>query len=721
MPKPLPRGGLLLQGRRRHHPHPQDQDQLVFRTWNAVIQFSARHLFCPAHAQTAPVSAVTATHVARAGVKAGAASRAEAKAQFCARATLRRNLSTAAVAVASDPPLYTSSSPNDHQQRVARFRQDAKVAPSPVSEASYPSIPAASPVATGTAIPAAHVDASSSQSAVDHANTTTLRKYHSKSTSWRFPTPASTTQDPVRLWPSTCKALSKVYSALGQIKSHTSATSPSSSIALRSALVHYNYLSRLQATYDTVLVSRRDTRTLFLLQGRERKTPENLEQLLRIAMDLIWLNEKERQRIRQRTRNSALHAVQGTPSNTAHVHSPADDYHGLRVSEYTVVMNWIGSVSRGVRTGKSSESSLSPYDRPHPLDLHRNSHYTSKPGGSMDQAWAIWQDFLLTGMRPDVVLYTSLMDMLLKVKDFDRADQIWQHMHHADVETSTRGGRSSSSVSSSTTSAAPPAAVDVIDPVFKSLNLDATAGQSITPNAAASTRRKPHALHILDKDTRHRHHQTKRLDASSTSNISNAALPNLQTFSVLIQSHAMNRDLKAIVQVYKEIQQQNADGKDVVAGQQFQQRRANTVLLNQILSVLIDLGETSAAREIYADMRSPSPSPSPSPSDPCAGERVDGDYTTVTATTTARPTASASASSSTEYLNARWPLHHLNCQRRAVWEKETRERSLAGLASRPSYPPRADGTTHRLMLQLAKQEGDVELEESVLEELYSSS
>ncbi|KAF9940108.1 hypothetical protein BGZ67_008287 [Mortierella alpina] len=185
-------------------------------------------------------------------------------------------------------------------------------------------------------------------------------------------------------------------------------------------------------------------------------------------------------------------------------------------------------------------------------------------------------------------------------------------------------------------------------------------------------------------------------------------MPNLQTFSVLIQNHAVNRDLKAIVQIYKEIQHQSTDGRNEVAGQQFQQRRANTVLLNQILSVLIDLGETSAAKDIYADMRSSS---SHSPSHPAP---TDGEYTTETATTIGRPTA---ASASTEVLSIRWPLHHLNCKRRAVWERETRERSLARLA-RPSYPPRPDVTTHRLMLQLAKQEGDVELEERVLEELY---
>ncbi|KAF9277650.1 hypothetical protein BGZ68_009149 [Mortierella alpina] len=421
---------------------------------------------------------------------------------------------------------------------------------------------------------------------------------------------------------------------------------------------------------------RRDVRTLFLLQGRERKTPENLEQLLRLAMDLIWLNEKERQKIRQRKKNPALRLVQDPSSSAGHVHSPADDYHGLRVSEYTVVMNWIGSVNRAVRPGQSLESPLSPHDRPYPLDLHRNAHCISKPGGSMDQAWAIWQDFLLTGMKPDVVLYTSLMDMLLKAKDFDRADQIWQHMHHNGVETSARGRVSSPSASSSIAAAAAAAAapaaapltVGIIDPVFKSLNLDAAAGQSIAVNTAAPTRRKPHFLHILDKDSRRRHRQTHSMDGTSASSTSSTAMPNLQTFSVLIKNYAIDRDLKSIVQIYKEIQHQSNDRRDAVAGQQFQQRRANTVLLNQILSVLIDLGETSAAKEIYADMQSSSLSSShPSL---CASEPVDGDYTTEAVTT--RPKA-ASASTSV----------------------------LTGVSN------------------LAKQEGDVELEERVLEELYS--
>ncbi|KAF9946891.1 hypothetical protein BGZ70_002977 [Mortierella alpina] len=735
MPKPLPGGGLLLHGRRRHHPGPQDQDQLLFRTWNAVIQFSARHLFCPAHAQSASVSATAAAHVARAGSIAGAASRVGALIQPGVRTTTsRRTLSTAAVAVASDPPLYSSSGAIDHQQRATQFRQDTKLAPSSTSAApSNQSIPAASTTATETAVPTVKVDDPSSLSAVYHVSAATSTppaidhreecKYHSKPTSWRFPTPVSTKQDPVRLWPSTSKALSKVYRALGQIKSLTSTTSPTSSTVLRSTLVYYNYLSRLQSTYDTVLISRRDTRTLFLLQGRERKTSENLEQLLRIAMDLIWLNEKERQKIRQRTRSPALRNGQDRSSSTAHVRSPADDFHGLRVSEYTVVMNWISSVNRAARPGKCLDSSLSPHDRPRPFELPRKSSHTSKPGESMDQAWAIWQDFLLTGMKPDVVLYTSLMDMLLKAKDFDRAEQIWQHMHRTDPKIITRDGASSPSATSSiplAASAAP--AVGIRDPVLKSLNLGTTVGQPIAPSASASTRRKPHFPQILEKDHGHRHPPTHSPNGISVSNRSSPVKPNLQTFSVLIQSHAMNRDLNAIVQIYKEIQHQSTDGNDAAAGQSLQQRRTNTVLLNQILRVLIDLGETSAAREIYADMRSPSPSSSPPPlsshPSPCASEPVDGDYTTETATTTVRSTA-ASASASTRALNTRWSLHHLNSQRRAVWERETRERSLAGLASRPSYPQCPDTTTHRLMLRLAKQEGDVELEEKVLEELYS--
>ncbi|KAF9560684.1 hypothetical protein EC968_006082 [Mortierella alpina] len=484
---------------------------------------------------------------------------------------------------------------------------------------------------------------------------------------------------------------------------------------LRSTLVHYNYLSRLQATYDTVLISRRDTRTLFLLQGRERKTPENLEQLLRIAMDLIWLNEKERQKIRQR---SSSHQSLQDRSSTAHVHSPADDFHGLRVSEYTVVMNWIGSVNRAMRPGKYSESLLSSHDRGHPFDLRRSSYHSSKPGGSTDQAWAIWQDFLLTGMQPDVVLYTSLMDMLLKAKDFDRAEQIWQHMHRADLETSKCGGMPSPSTTSSKAPEAPEGpttTADTIDPVFKSLHLDGTAGQSLAPSSGASIRRKADFLQILDKGDRHRHHLGHSQEGTSVFNPSISAKPNLQTFSVLIQSHAENRDLKAIVQIYKEIQHQSTDGRDAAAGQRLQQRRANTVLLNQILSVLIDLGETAAAKEIYADMRS---------SSSCSRSHlasIDGDYTTEAVSTLARPpeaSASASTSASTGVLSTRWPLHHLNCQRRAAWEREVRERSVAGLA-RTSSPPHPDVTTHRLMLHLAKQEGDVELEESVLEELYS--
>ncbi|KAG0197009.1 hypothetical protein BGX28_009483 [Mortierella sp. GBA30] len=548
--------------------------------------------------------------------------------------------------------------------------------------------------------------------------------------SWRFPVPASSpqqclygTQDPVQLWPSTSEALSKVYRGLNQIRSSVQSSPSSSSTSLsasglESVLSHYNYLSQLQASYDTVLIPRRDTRTLFLLQSKERKTRDNLNQLLRIAMDLIWLNEKERQRKRRRSfAGSSLLSDKDRPS-TIHIHNPADDYHGLRVSEYTILMDWVGSVSRSARVSRASqEPSFASNDRLLAVDLRSSLHqHSSGRREPVDRAWAIWQDFLLTGMKPDVVLYTSLMDMLLKAKEFDRADQIWQHM-----QQKSNSGKSSYGMSHPISSSSAATVGKLLDPLAKSLNLGA---KDDGPSAfsTASANRKPYLVHILDKKNRSHHYLDHSQDWDKDGS---GVTPNLQTFSVLIQNHVLNKDLKAIARTYKEMQRQATNTANPSSGQQ--RRPANTVLLNQILKVLIDLGEASAAKEIYADMKMSSSS---SLSGSLASERGPGEYTTETGAISTATSISASSWRSsqsrcpTAFTSMSPPPHHQNFQRRAAWERGNRERRLAAafeLSCPTSLWMRPDDTTHRLMLRLARQEGDVELEDQILEELLPSS
>ncbi|KAF9082795.1 hypothetical protein BGX23_012054 [Mortierella sp. AD031] len=599
-----------------------------------------------------------------------------------------RKLSTA-VAVESDDQLpYSSGCDHRLSQQDSRFRKEPIVS-TPIStrsSGSGSSVPAepTSHFATGsTSKTHRHADDDELTLAATTSYLTEplLPKQHNKTaSSWQFPTKNTTSfsnddpnpLDPVQSWTSTVNALSELYKSLHQIGSRSTSFSSS----LRSALLHYNYLSRLQSMYDTILIPRRHTRTLFLLQGREPKTRANLEQLLRITTDLIWLNEKDRQKKRRSsskpaTSVSSLTATVSTgntspPHNDTpvpHVYNPADDYHGLRVSEYTVLMNWIGGVTAlssstdGPTSAKSwiPSPATSTTSRPSPMQLYQHPIALSRP---VDQAWAIWEDFVLTGMKPDIVLYTMLMDTLLKAKEFDRADQIWNHME--------RQGRDSGK--------------------GPSRNRPAVAGLGSMESVSRSFK------HNSNKPT-----ATARSRTQSESTSLGAVVPNIQTLSVLMERHIQESDIDGVARTYKDLHH---------TIQTQGQRPIDAVLVNQVLKILVDLGETKAARDIFAEMKVDSQEVQAP-----ASASTNSEYCTNVAP------GSSSASFSTT------PIHHQTSRRRVSWKRESRKGSAASSSTTTSlmaatgFSIRPTEATYRLMLQVARREMDSDLEDQVLKEL----
>ncbi|KAF9543828.1 hypothetical protein EC957_000442 [Mortierella hygrophila] len=435
--------------------------------------------------------------------------------------------------------------------------------------------------------------------------------------------------------------------------------------------------------YDTILIPRRHTRTLFLLLGREPKTRDNLEQLLRITTDLIWLNEKERQKKRlyaSKLDSTPLFSTGLATSNSGappHVYNPADDYHGLRVSEYTTLMNWIGSVTSTLGTNSSPDAN-SAIGRPSASSTTTAANATRSMAatpryqhpialsGPVDQAWAIWQDFLLTGMKPDIVLYTMLMDTLLKAKEFERADQIWNHMQSQGSSTASTNSCAGANGS------------------FRNRSVTAGLGALSSPRSPSSTRLRNHL--------------------EATSSRTNAVVPNLQTLSVMMQSHIQESDIDGVARTYKQLHQTTLHRK--------QQRPINTVLVNQILKVLVDLGETKAAKEIFSEMQVDG-------GDIGAeslglGSSHEENYTNTDATASTTSTGPAVFPT---------PTHHQTSRRRASWKRDHRKRpssfttsttsdtSTAGISIQPNE------ATYRLMLQVARREMDSDLEGQVLKEL----
>ncbi|KAK3820247.1 MAG: hypothetical protein J3Q66DRAFT_336656 [Benniella sp.] len=729
MPRVLP-GGTLL------HRHARQAPVELLPQWSTVIQLSARHLSCPSHVSGTGNVVATRTGAGVLGVLPARSIHtlaATVTGKSCLSRShrsprtldcLTRSLSNTTLSTnASIPSLYLSGLERQHRDRTKES-----------STSSLDSAKASLPEASAS--------------------------------SWRFPTSAHSgqrwnqnTATPVQVWTSTSEALSQLHNSLGRIRLGGSGTSAS---ALQTALFHYNYLSRLQSIYNIVLVPRRETRALFLLQGKEHKTRSNLEQLLRIAMDLIRLNEKDRQKNRQ-----AAIATKAIP----YAHNHADNYHGLRVSEYTILMNWIGSITaipeldqrrtqlrRDV--SKTSESlshsvSSSPTSLLYEQGVQERQG-SAVPAGSMDRVWGIWQDFLLTGMKPDVVLYTMLMDTLLKAKEYNRASQIWSHMQQH-TEHDVKNGVQEPALKPEKAAASSEAS----DPVSKTLNIG-TRSADITGVITSGKRERSSAIELLEN-----HHQ----------HASPSISPNTQTFSVLMQTHVLGRDLEGAAQTYQKLLQ-TADSRDAgpnsshvpspatIASPGSQQSdlhgRANTVLLNQILRLLVDLGEDNAAKEIYTVMKkSETESSSNSYSNTDQGLSRAGKETAVderplvysidafilprtdlppqltpvkpesTARTEEAETAEAppsSASSSKAPMDQKpamtqssMPFHHRAFSRRSAWSRKARKSSATQGPSVRLVPCsiQPDETTLGLMLDMASRTKDHELEKAVLEDMYT--
>ncbi|KAG0356022.1 hypothetical protein BGZ54_000881 [Gamsiella multidivaricata] len=464
-------------------------------------------------------------------------------------------------------------------------------------------------------------------------------------------------------------------------------------------------------------------------------------------VDLIWLNEKERQRKRGASTGSGLKPVpdaaasstsnrsdsdihytpeaKATATPLPRVHSCADDYHGLRVSEYTILMNWISYGTEALeptsyncsRLSLSSSSSLSPSTF---LPLKHQ-------GSPIDKAWATWQDFLLTGMKPDVVLYTAMLNTLLRTKEFDRAGQLWSHMHHQDGHEHRhlhhQGEPSDLSSDSKVDTIEDPGLVSKpLD--LETISVSPSSSRNVNTPSLRTELQNPGSSHLPDMDPRSRHQHYLR--SSSKGSWSRASVtPNVQTFSVLMQTHVLNRDLQGVSQTYKALlqQQQAFSQSGSHSRHQQYQRRANATVMNQVLRVLVDMGESKAAKEVYAEMRTDGPESSGGSSEGYtlpAREMLAQEGTPEPGMSSPSPFNHAAALSSSPVFTK--PLHHQLFLRRSDWRRKVRK-----IASTPSVnhgdataagalTMRPDKTTHRLMLELARREADHELEELVIKD-----
>ncbi|KAG0223131.1 hypothetical protein BGX31_008673 [Mortierella sp. GBA43] len=416
-----------------------------------------------------------------------------------------------------------------------------------------------------------------------------------------------------------------------------------------------------------------------------------------------------------------------------YVHSYADNYHGLRPSEYTILMNWIGSVTAlpeldQYRTLPLQHTSESLESSP-PSSTHSGAqeHQDSVVfNGSTDRLWKIWQDFLLTGMKPDVVLYTTLMDSLLSAKEYGRASQIWSHMHqHADQDR--KDGKDDTGLLREEAMSS----TKVSQPVSEMLELGVERKQDHCVSSP-----EPRSPHLMDR---------------------RPLAPNTQTFSVLMKTYCLNRDLRGVTRTYQRLLQAT-DSRDkarsststapslvTAPSQSGLHGRANTVLLNQILKVLIDLGETNAAMEIYTEMRKSGPdgnshdnsegnqdsghTQEATPVDACPLPYSIGTFVLPHSDQTEQPPPEPAPevivpapvgrkvqdSATTQWST---PLHHQMFSRRSTWNRHARKSKARGstewLAPSSIQP---NETTLKLMLNLATLKKNDELEEMVLKDM----
>ncbi|KAF9364469.1 hypothetical protein BGX34_001398 [Mortierella sp. NVP85] len=369
-------------------------------------------------------------------------------------------------------------------------------------------------------------------------------------------------------------------------------------------------------------------------------------------------------------------------------------------------------------------------------------------------------------MKPDVVLYTMLMDTLLKAKEYNRASQIWSHMQQYTEHDAKNGVQESPSKLEKAAESS-----KVSDPVSKTLNIGARSAD-ITGAITSGKRERSSAMQLLDNHNQHASPSTHDfVDKHS------AISPNTQTFSVLMQTHVLGRDLEGAAQTYQKLLQ-TADSRDAgqnssnapspatIASPGSQQSdlhgRANTVLLNQILRLLVDLREYNAAKEIYTAMKkSEMESSSNSYSNTDQGLSRAGKETAVdesplvysvdafilprtdvppqltpakpesTARTEEAETAEAPPSSASSSIvpkdqkpamtQSSMPLHHQAFSRRSAWSRKARKSSATQGPSVRLAPCsiQPDETTLGLMLDIASRTKDHELEKAVLEDMHT--
>ncbi|KAF9978353.1 hypothetical protein BGZ73_002736 [Actinomortierella ambigua] len=424
-----------------------------------------------------------------------------------------------------------------------------------------------------------------------------------------------------------------------QLRQSTASTFPTKHESILHHALHlYKTLSNLQHSHDIVLIPARHVRSLFLAVSRQEKTSAHLSHVLRLASDLIWLRSRHHQHQYGSIQDDKISCAK--PGEAA---SPAEDIGtttsdltrpeqqdrtqwplpGLLVSEYTILMDWIGAFPANHETlqqqpwahptasnlgnrvpSPSTPSPLSPsrsdsgsHDRKGSLNTlapstpslssctshvtlqtkkgkndmassSNKSNHRGPPNLAVDRVWAIWQAFQATGMKPDIVLLTTLMHVLSKAQQFDKADQIWETM--------------------------------------MALN-----------QAPPPQEQQQHLRQLQDHtDDPHLRKGLHRL-ARQHGGGGGSGGPNLETFSVLLQAYVAKNDVDGVAGVYQAIRRQQqqqsqsprslskAADTSATASRLYgpSLRDVNTVLLNQILRLLVNVGEHKAAREIFDEMK----------------------------------------------------------------------------------------------------------------------
>jgi len=269
-----------------------------------------------------------------------------------------------------------------------------------------------------------------------------------------------------------------------------------------------------------------------------------------------------------------------------------------------------------------------------------------------------------------VVLCTSLIDMFLKAGQIGRADQIWRHMQPV---TSLSSSSSSSSSSPSSTNKL---RQRDLDRVSRTLSDAAEASSSTLPSFAPSS-------------------STTLPTSTSTPRVQ----PNVQTLSVMMQAHIRESDLAGVARIYQEILQHQHQHQHLYSSS----ISTKSALLNQVLTVLLNLGETEAAKEIYSHAKT----------------RAVGQEDRHPTKTEIKPLSSLSrftkATASREDSTVQLPIHQQGFHRRSTW-RTSRSRSSTPPQS-SSIMLRPDRSTFDLVLRHARRTQDRDWEVEILNDL----